>query len=112
SRDAGPNTRFVQLRAEELPAGLGSFDVITLAQSFHWFQTDEVARTLHGMLVADGTLVYVGATTHEGEGNVPRDEIAALVERWLGPEKRAGQGVRILSPEHPRDVIDRNGFRE
>lgn len=109
-RDAAPNTRFARLRAEELPADLGTFDVITLAQSFHWFQTDEVARTLYGMLAGDGMLVHVGATTHEGDGNVPRKEIAELVERWLGPEKRAGQGVRNFSDEHPRDVIDRNGF--
>jgi SAM-dependent methyltransferase len=109
-RDAAPNERFVHLRAEALPAGLGRFRVVTLAQSFHWFASDDIARTLAEMVERGGALVFVGATTHEGEGNVPRAEIAALIERWLGSEKRAGQGVRVLG-EDPKDVLDRAGLR-
>src|SRR5262245_25129808 len=110
-RRAAPNAHFVQLRAEDLPAGLGMFRTVTLAQSFHWFQHESVARTLHAMLEPHGSLVFVGATTHEGEGNVPRQEIGALVERWLGAEKRAGQGFRHWHPSDPREVIDRIGRR-
>jgi SAM-dependent methyltransferase len=110
-RGAAANERFVRVRAEELPAGLGTFRAITLAQSFHWFETDEVARTLHGMLEPNGSLVHIGATTHEGDGNVPRDEIAELIRRWLGPERRAGQGTRVMQPgaDH-RGIFDGNGF--
>ena len=114
ARGAAANTRFVQLRAEELPGGLGTFDVITIAQAFHWFETDEVARTLHAMLEPEGTLVHVGATTHEGDGNVPRAEIAELIERWLGPERRAGQGVRVMTKDgwqREREILARAGFR-
>jgi SAM-dependent methyltransferase len=111
ARDAPQNARFVHLRAEELPAELGTFRVVTLAQSFHWFQTEDVGRALCSMLEDDGALVYVGATTHEGDGNVPRDEIATLVERWLGPEKRAGRGFRHWHPDDPREVLARAGLR-
>ena len=110
-REAAANERFVRLRAEELPGGLGAFRVVTLAQSFHWFAREEVARVLRDMLEPGGALVFVGATTHEGDGNVPRAEIAELVERWLGPEKRAGQGFRVLG-EDPKDVLDRVGLRD
>jgi SAM-dependent methyltransferase len=109
-RGGAGNERFVHLRAEALPAGLGSFRVVTLAQSFHWFPSDGVATTLREMLEPGGTLVFVGATTHEGDGNVPRAEIAELVERWLGPEKRAGRGLRVFG-EEPRNVLDRAGLR-
>jgi SAM-dependent methyltransferase len=109
-RDAPAKTRFVCMRAEALPAGLGTFRVVTLAQSFHWFETDDVVRTLHRMLEPDGALVHVGATTHEGEGNVPREEIAQLIERRLGVEKRAGRGLRRYTGDH-RPIVDRNGFR-
>lgn len=104
ARGAPPNARFLRLRAEELPGKLGRFDIVTLAQSFHWFETEEVARTLHEMLAPAGRLVHVGATTHEGEGNVPRDEIAGLIERWLGPDPR------IKTGDH-RVIFDRAGFR-
>ena len=112
ARGAAANERFVHLRAEALPAGLGTFRVVTLAQSFHWFETDAVARMLRGMLEPGGTLVHVGATTHEGDGNVPRDEIAELIRRWLGPVRRAGKGVRVMQPgaDH-RVIFDRVGFR-
>lgn len=83
-REAAPNERFVCVRAEELPAGVGTFRVVTLAQSFHWLDQLPVARTLHGMLEPDGALVHVGATTHEGDGDVPRAEIDALIRRFLG----------------------------
>jgi len=110
ARGGAANERFVRLRAAELPGGLGTFDVITVAQSLHWFASEEIAGTLHAMLAPDGALVHVGATTHEGDGNVPHDEITALVKRWLGSEKRAGQGFRTWEGQDPRDVIDRGAF--
>lgn len=111
ARGGAPNERFVRLRAEELPGGLGTFDVIIVAQSLHWFASEEIAGTLHAMLAPAGALVHVGATTHEGDGNVPHEEITALVKRWLGSEKRAGQGFRTWEGRDPRDVIDVGLFR-
>ena len=83
-RRAAPNERFVCVAAEALPAGLGAFDVVTLAQSFHWMEQETVARTLFELLVPGGTLVHLGATTHEGDGDVPRAEIDELIRRYLG----------------------------
>src|SRR5947209_2039225 len=53
-RDAPANARFVQVQAEELPADLGSFRVLTLAQSFHWMEQGSVARAVHSMLEPGG----------------------------------------------------------
>jgi SAM-dependent methyltransferase len=90
--DAYANTRFLQLRAEDLPAGLGTFRVATVAQSFHWLDRPRVAAAVFELLELGGAFVHVGATTHQGEGDVPRDEITALVQGYLGPVRRAGQG--------------------
>ena len=92
-RHAAPNTRFVLLRAEELPAGLGSFRVATFAPSFHWMEQHAVAAAVHSMLEPDGAVVHVGATTSLGDGDVPWDAVDALVTSYLGPVRRAGQGV-------------------
>lgn len=92
------NTRWVELQAEALPAGLGSFAVATFAQSFHWMQRERVALAVRRMLEPGGFWVHVGATTHEGLQGVeglpwpspPRAAIAELVHRYLGPTRRDG----------------------
>jgi SAM-dependent methyltransferase len=93
---AAPNERFVHLRAEYLPSDLGTFRVVTLAQSFHWMDQPSVARGLYGVLEPGGGLVHVGATTHEGDGDVPRAEIDALIRRYLG-EPQPGRADERLN---------------
>ena len=96
------NVDWVNLRAEDLPPGLGPFRAVTLAQSFHWMDRALVAGLLHDVLADDGALVHVHATTHQGvDGDLPlphprppRREIGDLVKRFLGPDRRAGQGSR------------------
>jgi SAM-dependent methyltransferase len=94
---AAPNERFVPLRAEELPADLGTFRLVTLAQSFHWMDQESVAPVLFELLEPGGALAHVGATTHEGEGDVPRAEIDALIRRYLGdrPPGRADERLNL-----------------
>lgn len=112
-RHALPSTRFVRLRAEELPAGLGTFAVATVAQSFHWLAGAQVARTLRTMLEPDGVLVHVGATTHEGDGDVPREEITQLVQAYLGPVRRAGSGsLPEGTRADERELIEQCGFAD
>ena len=61
-----PNVEFVHLRAEKLPAGLGTFRVASFAQSFHWLDRPLVAATVKTMLEPDGSWVHVHATTTHG----------------------------------------------
>jgi SAM-dependent methyltransferase len=93
------NVDWVLGRAEDLPPDLGPLRAATLAQSFHWMDQARVAHLLHDLLGADGVLVHLHATTHEGvDGDVPlphprppRREIERMVQRFLGPGRRAGQ---------------------
>jgi SAM-dependent methyltransferase len=96
------NARWEHIRAEELPAGLGLFRVVTLAQSFHWMNREQVAATIHAMLERAGALVHISAYTRTGVDTAvslphpqpPWQEISELVRRYLGSETRAGQGLR------------------
>jgi SAM-dependent methyltransferase len=95
------NVRWVRMRAEELPGDLRQVDVVTFAQSFHWMDRPAVAAAVRGMLRPGGAVVHVGATTHEGMDRdvdlpfprPPREAVAEVVRRYLGPVRRAGQGV-------------------
>jgi len=113
------NVRWLHLRAEELPAGLGGFDLVTFAQSFHWMDRDTVADTVHGMLTADGACVQVRATTHRGDQSSdrlvhprpPYDQISELVSDYLGPVRRAGQGhLPGGTPANESEIFRTAGF--
>jgi SAM-dependent methyltransferase len=104
------NIDWLHSYAEDLPADLGPFTVVTLAQSFHWMDRPLVAAKIRRWLTAGGCCVHVGATTHEGAPDVtglphptpPREQITELIRAYLGPFRRAGQQV-IASGETPGD---------
>ncbi|MEU6996122.1 class I SAM-dependent methyltransferase [Streptomyces sp. NPDC046465] len=104
--------RWVRARAEELPAGLGTFTVAVFAQSFHWMDRDLVAATVKGMLRPGGALVHISdlkpaertvdvtaeQTADRTVGGFPHpapphEAVAGLVRHYLGPVRRAGRGV-------------------
>jgi SAM-dependent methyltransferase len=117
-----------RLRAEELPADLGTFRAVTFAQSFHWMDRALVARRVRPMLTADGCWIHVHATTHRGgpgtDGDPdadtgaeppcpspPWDRIEALVAHHLGPVRRAGRSTLPQgTPGGEEDVMRREGF--
>ncbi len=114
------NARWVQALAEDLPAGLGSFRAATFAASFHWMDRDRVAAAVFQMLEPGGAFVQVSAA-QGGDPNPgplpqpapPRVEIDALIRHYLGPERRAGQGVlRHGTPDDELVVLGRAGFPE
>ena len=108
-----------QLRAEELPAGLGRFRVACFAQSFHWMDRPVVARAVRGMLQPDGVWVHVSATTHRGDDSddplpLPRppwDDVQDLIFSYLGPVRRAGQSTLPTGTVGNEEVVMREaGF--
>jgi SAM-dependent methyltransferase len=110
---------WVQMRAEELPGSLGAFRVVTFGQSFHWMDRPRVAATVHEMLDPHGAVVQVdlwhsnppGAELSSGRyPAVPEEAIDELRRRWLGPDRRAGQGFRNTSPDAEDEVFQAAGF--
>ena len=110
------NARWVHARAEDLPADLGTFDVVTFAASFHWMDRPLVAGIIRRMLEADGTVVHVDNRHQEGFalGNAlpapPVQRIAELRRAYLGADRRAGQGIRNSSPGDEAQVFRDAGF--
>ncbi|MFD5053008.1 class I SAM-dependent methyltransferase [Streptomyces tendae] len=104
--------RWVRARAEELPAGLGDFTVVTLAQSFHWMDRERVAATVRGMLRPGGALVHISdlkGETRAVDGlpypPVPRAAIDGLVRGCLGPVRRAGRGLLPRGTPSGEDAV-------
>jgi SAM-dependent methyltransferase len=112
------NARWVRARGEDLPAGLGRFDVAMFGQSFHWMDRPRVAATVFDMLTPGGAFVHVadwkepptatGALPHPSP---PYAAIRRLIQAWLGPVPRAGQGLlRHGTPGDEDAVLRGSGF--
>jgi len=109
------NARWVEARAEELPAGLGEFRVATFGNSFHWMEQDRVAAAVLGMLAPGGAFVHLaevhGRPADTSPSAPPHAEIAALVRRYLGPVRRAGRGTLPNgTPDGEEAVLAAAGF--
>jgi SAM-dependent methyltransferase len=113
------NAEWHVMRAEELPADLGRFALVTFAQSFHWMDRPKVASAVHGMLERGGACVHLQATTHRGDSSdddldhprPPYDRIDALISDYLGPVRRAGSGLRPHgTPDDESAVFGAAGF--
>jgi SAM-dependent methyltransferase len=110
---------WVQMRAEDLPGSLGTFRVINFGQSFHWMDRPLVASAVRKMLEPNGAVVQVDLW-HTSPTNqvlpcgpfppIPEVAIDELRRRWLGPDRRAGQGFRNTSPDGEDAVFQAAGF--
>ena len=111
-------TRWIRARAEQLPPDIGTFTAATFGRSFHWMDRDRVAVIVHGMLQPGGAFVHVSGLVEEIQSDndlpyplPPYKAIRDLVRRYLGPIRRAGQGVlQHGTPDNEAAVLARAGF--
>jgi len=107
----------VRARAEDLPhVAPGPYRSVTFGQSFHWTNELQVAETVYDML-KPGCVLALIVHTKEGRPEprpagppVPHGEIRALVEKYLGSTRRAGQGTAPVRNHRFEDVLVRTRF--
>ena len=112
------NIRWVQGLAEDLPAvAPGPYRLVTFGQSFHWTDEQRVAETVYDLLEPGGALALIVHTVtgrprppDPGVPAIPHDEIKALVEKYLGSTRRAGQGTAPPRTHRFEDVLARTRF--
>jgi SAM-dependent methyltransferase len=112
------NIRWVRGVAEDLPAvAPGPYRLVTFGQSFHWTDEQRVAETVYDLLEPSGALALVVHTVtgrprppDPGVPAIPHDEIRALVAKYLGSTRRAGQGISPQRSHRFEDVLVRTRF--
>jgi SAM-dependent methyltransferase len=110
------NARWIAMRAEDLPAALGTFRTVTFAASLHWMDRVRVVATVRDMLEPHGVVVHVDNRHHDSlnadhaDHQPPREQIDALRRAYLGDDRRAGQSIRNSSPDDEDGVFRAAGF--
>jgi len=112
------NIRWVQGLAEDLPAvAPGPYRLVTFGLSFHWTDEQRVAETVYDMLAPGGALALIAHTVtgrprppDPGVPAIPHDEIRAVVAKYLGSNRRAGQGTSPERTHRFEDVLVRTRF--
>jgi SAM-dependent methyltransferase len=112
------HVRWVRAVAEDIPAlDLGTFRLVVFGQSFWWTDRERVAGYVWDLLEPGGALALVehaheGRPAPDGPGHppIPHDVVEALVDEYLGPVRRAGQGLRPNKPERHGEVLARTSF--
>jgi len=114
------NATWVQALAEDLPgAAPGTYRVATFGSSFWWTDEVRVAEAVYDMLAPGGALVLImhkagarAVPASPGPPPIPHAEIEALVGKYLGSARRAGQGAapRVRADHADEDAIARTRF--
>jgi SAM-dependent methyltransferase len=105
--------RWIQALAEDLPAAApGPYRLVTFGQSFHWTDEARVAEVVYDMLEPGAAMALVVHTfagrprpVSPGPPPIPHDEIKALVEKYLGSTRRAGQGSTLVRTHRFEDIL-------
>src|SRR5262249_694072 len=112
------NIRWGKAPAEDLPAlGLGKFRLVPLGLSFHWTEGELVAEGVFEILEPGGVMALI-SPAHEARPQpagpefppIPHDAILALIDRYLGPRRRAGQGYASRHADRYEDALARTRF--
>ncbi len=110
--------RWIRAVAEDIPRlDLGTFKLVTFGQSFQWTDRDIVARAVYELLEPSGALAFIWPTVEgrvqpvgPGYPLIPHEAVSALLDRYLGTRRRAGQGHRPEPGEPYADTLTRVGF--
>ena len=119
ARAAGvDNVRWVEAVAEAIRTlDLGRCKLVTFGQSYQWTDQIAVGEAVYDVLEPGGVIALVvhtveGRPQPKGPGlpPIPHDELRALVRKYLGPRRRAGQGIRLDTFERYADALARTRF--
>jgi len=97
-------------RAEELDGECAGASVFLFGASLHWMDAEHMMRFARTNLCKGGSVVLLGAGTIWRGKETWKALVKDSIYRWLGPARRAGQGVYVKRKQSQSDVLRAAGL--
>ena len=119
ARECGvTNVQWVQGLAEQIQdLDLGGFRLATFGQSFHRTDRERVAEAVYDLLEPGGSIAMVAHAANDrpepqgpGYPRIPHEEILPLIDIYLGPRRRSGQGYQTPPTDGWENALARTRF--
>lgn len=105
------NIHWLTRRAEEAPADLGQFRLVTIGNAFHWMDQPTMLRRLEDLIAPGGGVALLGMGGSHWEVSEPWSQtVVAVIQRWLGEKRRAGQRLAQIPDRRFEDWLTDSSF--
>jgi SAM-dependent methyltransferase len=110
AKRAAIDMTFIEDRAEDVPADIGSFDVVTIGRALHWMDHKALGPVL-ARLVAPGGAIAICASFSARDGSNPWLEDYDTARRyWSDEDLLSGSRRGEHAHRNPADVLGPLGF--
>jgi SAM-dependent methyltransferase len=107
---AAADVSFIEGKAEDLPADIGSFDVVSIGRALHWMDHAALGPVF-ARLVAPGGAIVICASFSARDGSNPwLEDYDAARRRWSDEELLSGSRKGEHAHRNPDDVLRPLGF--
>lgn len=87
---AGVALPLIHGRTEDLPADIGTFDIVTIGRALHWMDRPATLAVLDRILAPTGVILICGARTDRGAANPWQEPLEQLINSWV-PDAAPGR---------------------
>ncbi|MGG6310743.1 class I SAM-dependent methyltransferase [Paenibacillus macerans] len=105
------NIKWLCGKAEDSVQALAPIRLTVIAKAFHWMDRDAVLQILYNNTDENGGIAIIDPYHEEQEALSWQLKINDVLKRWLGPERRAGNGIYIPPQEKYEDIVARSNFK-
>jgi SAM-dependent methyltransferase len=94
---AGQHLTLIAGRAEELPDGIGCFDVVTIGRALHWMEREATLARLERLVAGDGAILICASFSAADGRNPWLDAYDTTRKTWADAdlEPAGGRGARV-----------------
>jgi SAM-dependent methyltransferase len=107
---AGTEIIFIEGRAEDLPAEIGSFDVVTIGRALHWMDHAALGPVFARIVAPDGAILICASFSARDGSNPWLEDYDAARRRWSNEDLSSVWRKGEHAHRNPDDVLGPLGF--